>query len=710
MYRQSRDRLHAPAPLIKQMVTAGLRGRKTGRGFYTYETADSPVVVADAVTPHAVDGPVPGARAVRAVGVVGSGTMATGIIEVFAKAGYDVLYVTRGEEKVLAVRAALEKSLEKSVLRGKLDEGERDAALARVSGSHRLDDLADRDLVVEAVVEELTVKAAALRDARRDLQARARSSPPPRRRLPVVELAVGDRAAGRRGRAALLQPGAGDEARRGRAHGRPRPRRPWPRRGRSAGASASTPCSCGDRAGFIVNALLFPYLNDAVRMLEDHYASADDIDAAMKVGCGYPMGPFELLDVVGLDVALAIERTLYREFREPGFAPDPAARAPRHRGLPRAQERPRLPRLLLSRPAADPMARKNSRRRERTPTPYDRSAGPRSSRSTRTASGWSGASPGRRPRRPTAARAATRRSDRRPRTSWPGRPTSGSLEDRRHWHTAVLVRARPPAAAAMSHEREHDGRRTRSRSGASTILPARREPLVLRHERRSAARRRAGEPAGAARPVATLVCLHPLPDPRRDDGQPRAAQGVLAAAGAGRRRRAAVQHPRDDERGRHQRGRLRRVRGRGSRPRGGRRRGAGARGLPDAVAARLVLRHRRRAAARPRARRASGRCCSRRRCGTPRDADLDRWAADGPSADRPGPRARRLPAAGRGAGAVRAGARRPRSSASTAPSTCGSGEPYVRRVLDEVVARLVGPEATPLPTTWQGPYTTHSDL
>ena len=81
--------------------------------------------------------------------------------------------------------------------------------------------------------------------------------------------------------------------------------------------------SCSDRAGFIVNALLFPYLNDAVKMLEAHYATADDIDAAMKVGCGYPMGPFELLDVVGLDVSLAIERELYAEFREPGFAPAP---------------------------------------------------------------------------------------------------------------------------------------------------------------------------------------------------------------------------------------------------------------------------------------------------------------------------------------------------------------------------------------------------
>jgi 3-hydroxybutyryl-CoA dehydrogenase len=89
---------------------------------------------------------------------------------------------------------------------------------------------------------------------------------------------------------------------------------------RSLGKVAVT---CDDRAGFIVNALLFPYLNDAVRMLEAHYASVDDIDTAMQVGAALPMGPFALLDVVGLDVALAIQRSLYQEFREPGFAPAP---------------------------------------------------------------------------------------------------------------------------------------------------------------------------------------------------------------------------------------------------------------------------------------------------------------------------------------------------------------------------------------------------
>ena len=111
------------------------------------------------------------------------------------------------------------------------------------------------------------------------------------------------------------------------------------------------PVSCGDRAGFIVNALLFPYLNDAVRMLEAHYADADEIDTAMKEGCALPMGPFELLDVVGNDVvardpAHAVPRVPRARLRAGA-----AARAPGDGGLPRSQDRPRLPRLL--RPLSD---------------------------------------------------------------------------------------------------------------------------------------------------------------------------------------------------------------------------------------------------------------------------------------------------------------------------------------------------------------------
>jgi 3-hydroxybutyryl-CoA dehydrogenase len=320
MYKQSRNRLHAPSPIIKQMMTAGLLGRKTGRGFYTYAQRDSAEVVADAQTPPE-GGAVEGARPVEKVGVVGSGTMATGIIEVFVKAGYDVTFVARTLDKVEAVQQALTKSLDKQVARGRLEEAERDAALGRVRGTTALDDLADRDLVVEAIVEHLATKQALFANLGEICKpgavlATTTSS------LPVIECAQATERPADVVGMHFFNPApvmklvevvstiatAPDVA--ATAHA-------------VSLKLGKHPVSCTDRAGFIVNALLFPYLNDAVKMLEAHYATADDIDAAMKVGCGYPMGPFELLDVVGLDVSLAIERELYVEFREPGFAPAP---------------------------------------------------------------------------------------------------------------------------------------------------------------------------------------------------------------------------------------------------------------------------------------------------------------------------------------------------------------------------------------------------
>ena len=320
MYQQSRNRLHAPAPLIKQMMTAGLLGRKSGRGFYTYAGRDSAEVVPDAQTP-AAGSAAEGARPLQRVGVVGSGTMATGIVEVLATGGFDVTVVARTVDKVEAVQQTLARSLDKQVVRGRLEQADRDAALARVTGSTELDDLADADLVVEAVVEHLGVKQAlfaALGEIAKPGAVLATTTSS----LPVIECAkASERAADVVG-LHFFNPApvmrlvevvstiatAPDAA--ATAHALVE------RIGKHAVA-------CTDRAGFIVNALLFPYLNDAVKMLEAHYATADDIDAAMKVGCGYPMGPFELLDVVGLDVALAIERELYTEFREPGFAPAP---------------------------------------------------------------------------------------------------------------------------------------------------------------------------------------------------------------------------------------------------------------------------------------------------------------------------------------------------------------------------------------------------
>ena len=321
MYKQSRNRLHAPSPIIKQMMTAGparpedrprllhLRRARLRRGRRRRHHS------------RAGCGRRRAPGRCGSVGVVGSGTMATGIIEVFAKGGYDVRFVARGTEKVEAVQKALVRSLEKQVQRGKLEDAVRDEVLARVTGTTSLDELADRDLIVEAVVESLTVKEALFANLGEIAKpgavlATTTSS------LPVIECA---KASGRPSDVVgmhFFNPAqvmklvevvstistAPDVA--ATAHA-------------VSAQLGKHAVSCTDRAGFIVNALLFPYLNDAVKMLEAHYATADDIDAAMKVGCGYPMGPFELLDVVGLDVSLAIERELYTEFREPGFAPAP---------------------------------------------------------------------------------------------------------------------------------------------------------------------------------------------------------------------------------------------------------------------------------------------------------------------------------------------------------------------------------------------------
>jgi len=190
-----------------------------------------------------------------------------------------------------------------------------------ITGTTALDDLADVDLVVEAIAEELDIKTALFENLDEicrpgAILATTTSS------LPVVDLA-----------SVTSRPG--DVI--GLHFFNPAPVMKLVEIVDTVATSSDVVATsrsvvsrigkvgvhCGDRAGFIVNALLFPYLNDAIKMAEGNYATTDDIDTAMKVGCGYPMGPFELLDVVGLDVSLAIQQTLYREFREPGFAPAP---------------------------------------------------------------------------------------------------------------------------------------------------------------------------------------------------------------------------------------------------------------------------------------------------------------------------------------------------------------------------------------------------
>ncbi|MFV0461393.1 MAG: 3-hydroxyacyl-CoA dehydrogenase family protein [Actinomycetales bacterium] len=321
MYRQGRDRLHAPSPIIKQLVTAGLMGRKTGRGFYTYAEPGSGQVVPDTQTPH--DSPVDTAdlRTVSTVGVVGTGVMGPEIAEVFALGGYDVTLVARSDEKGAKARARIAQRLAKAVGRGYVSQDDADAALARITTTMSLDDLAGVDLVIDAISEELSAKLALFSNLD-DICKPGAILATNTSSLSVIRLAT----ATSRGRDVV-----------GMHFFNPAPAMKLVEVVRTVMTAEDTvatveqvarsigkhPVACLDRAGFIVNTLLFPYLNNAIKMLEANYASVDDIDDAMKLGCGYPMGPFELLDNIGLDTALNIQRELYLEFREPGFAPAP---------------------------------------------------------------------------------------------------------------------------------------------------------------------------------------------------------------------------------------------------------------------------------------------------------------------------------------------------------------------------------------------------
>ncbi|MQA59976.1 MAG: 3-hydroxyacyl-CoA dehydrogenase family protein [Actinophytocola sp.] len=321
MYRQSRNRLHAPAPILKQMTSAGLLGRKTGRGFYTYDEPDSPNVVADALTPAGDAAAGAGIREVSKVGVVGTGTMATGIVEVFAKSGYDVVLRARSKEKAEASIGKVRKSLDRAVSKGRMSENDAVDAINRITPAVEFTELADVDLVVEAVAEDIDIKRevfAALDEAVKPGAVLATTTSS----LPVVVCAAATQRPADVIGMHFFNPAQVMKLVEVVSTINTAP---------DVIATVNDVCgkvrkvavNCADRAGFIVNALLFPYLNDAVKMLEAHYAEAGDIDTAMKVGCGLPMGPFELLDVVGLDVSLAIQRTLYNEFREAGFSPAP---------------------------------------------------------------------------------------------------------------------------------------------------------------------------------------------------------------------------------------------------------------------------------------------------------------------------------------------------------------------------------------------------
>ena len=262
--------------------------------------------------------------AVKRVGIVGSGIMGSGIAEVAAKAGFDVVLRSRAQGTAGAMVAGLEKSLAKQVDRGKLEADERDTVLGRVRAVADLGEMRECDLVIESIVEDLAAKKHLFTELDRicpDHTILATNTST----LPVVEMAMNtgrpDKVCG----VHFFNPApmmalvevvraitSSDETI------------------EAATAFANTcgknPVQVKDQAGFIVNALLFPYLNNAARLFDAGVATRDDIDAAMKGGCNFPMGPLELLDLVGLDTSLAILEALYTEFKDPNYAPAPVLR------------------------------------------------------------------------------------------------------------------------------------------------------------------------------------------------------------------------------------------------------------------------------------------------------------------------------------------------------------------------------------------------
>jgi 3-hydroxybutyryl-CoA dehydrogenase len=259
--------------------------------------------------------------AIARVGVVGCGLMGGGIAQVTAQAGFPTTVVEASPPLLERGLGAIRKSLDGLVEKGRLDAAARDQAWGRLKGSTRLEDLGDADLVIEAITEDPRLK--------RETFGRLDTICPPAALLAsntssctVTELAA---ATGRPAQVLGLHffnPApvmklvevvrtilTSDEA----------VRAAW----EFIKQCGKTPVAARDTTGFIVNRLLVPYLLEAVRLLESGVASREDIDQAMKLGCGHPMGPFTLLDLVGLDTTLYVAEVMFTEFREPRFAPPP---------------------------------------------------------------------------------------------------------------------------------------------------------------------------------------------------------------------------------------------------------------------------------------------------------------------------------------------------------------------------------------------------
>ena len=256
---------------------------------------------------------------IQDVGVVGCGLMGSGIAEAAARAGYRTIVREMTPELVAKGRARIERSMQKGVEREKLTAAQRDEALGRLRFTTALEDLAGCELVIEAATENPQLKkeifGALDRACRPEAILASNTSS-----IPIIELAAATKRQGQVVGLHFFNPvpvmglvevirtivSRDEVVQAARAFGE---------------SLGKRPVMAKDRAGFVVNILLVPYLLEAVRLLEQGVASKEDIDEGMKLGCGHPMGPLELLDFVGIDTTCAIAEIFFQEFREARYAP-----------------------------------------------------------------------------------------------------------------------------------------------------------------------------------------------------------------------------------------------------------------------------------------------------------------------------------------------------------------------------------------------------
>jgi 3-hydroxybutyryl-CoA dehydrogenase len=262
--------------------------------------------------------------AISKVGVVGCGLMGGGIAQVVAQSGYATTVVEADQALLERGVRGIQRNLDGLVDKGRLGAAERDAARGRLRGTLRLEDLGEVDLVIEAITENPVVK--------KDAFARLDRICPPHAILAsntssctITELAAATKRPAQVVGMHFFNPAPVMklvEVIRTILTGEAAFRDAWA----FVQSLGKTPVAAQDTTGFVVNRLLVPYLLEAVRLLESGVASKEDIDQAMKLGCGYPMGPFTLLDLVGLDTTLYVAEVMFQEFREPRFAPPPLLR------------------------------------------------------------------------------------------------------------------------------------------------------------------------------------------------------------------------------------------------------------------------------------------------------------------------------------------------------------------------------------------------